>query len=215
MSGRGVRRSGSETAESVIRLAANARKSLPRSKILLSGAFAGLVVAVALPALFVAGVPPVAADGTLKCYDRAGNYEPCVTQANVSPARLAARSTEDRTTESRTTEGRSPVAVQPPSWTTIALYQQSNWETAVHQQVNWGTPVNQQESWTTSESEQPANSTSAPVGRRTVRWGKRQAMAACRRHLIPCIFTTLRKGLTHIASAAASLAQPRPAREHL
>jgi hypothetical protein len=33
--------------------------------------------------------------------------------------------------------------------------------------------------------------------------------------LIPCFFSVLRRGLTHIASAAATVGQARSAREHL
>lgn len=191
----------SEAAESVLKFAAKATRSLPRTKILLSGAFATLIVALAVPALFEAGIPPVAADGTLKCYDRAGNYEPCVTRASVPPAPSKSRPT---------------VAFRPPSWTTIALYQQANWAAAAEQPVSWATAeAEQPANATTAAVEQPTNVASAPVERHSSKWGKRQASIACKRHLIPCIFTTLRNGLTHIASAAANLAQPRPVREHL
>jgi hypothetical protein len=53
------------------------------------------------------------------------------------------------------------------------------------------------------------------VGRRSSKPEKRLALAACRRRLIPCVFSTLRRGLTHIASVAAMIGQARPAREHL
>lgn len=202
MNGRRVRRLVSGTAESVMMIAASAAKFIPRGKILLSGAFAALFFVVAVPMLFEAGTPPVAADGTLRCYDGAGNHEPCVAQTSAAPRRL-----------NRPAIG----ALRPPSWTTVALYEQSSWTTAAFDPPSsWATPaVDQQTAGTTTAAvDQPENSTSAPVARRG-RWGKHQASAACKRHLIPCFFSTLRKGLTHIASAAANLARVRPAREHL
>jgi hypothetical protein len=213
MNGRRVRQPVLDAAATIISFAAYATKSLLRSKILLSGAFATLLLLVAVPILFEADMPPVAADGTLKCYDGAGNHEPCVTQANAPPS----RSTEPTT-----------AAVRPPSWMTAALFQQSSWAAiAADRQSSWATTDGErqeslatsegdrQETAATTEGDQPANSTSAPVGRHSYRWGRRQALAACRRHLIPCFFSTLRKGLTRIASAAASMAHPRPVREHL
>jgi hypothetical protein len=209
MNGRRVRRLVSGTAESVMLIAAGGAKLIPRGKILLSAAFAASTFVVAVPLLFEAGTPPVAADGTLKCYDGAGNHQPCVTQASAPPARL-----------NRPAIG----PLRPPSWTTTALYQQSSWTTtSVDPPTRWATPaVDQQSAGATAAldqppgaaADQPENSTSAPVVRHG-RWGRRQASAACKRHLIPCFFATLRKGLTHIASAAANLAKVRPAREHL
>lgn len=201
MNSRCVRRLVPGTAESVMLIAAGGAKLIPRGKIMLSAAFAASVIVVAIPLLFEAGTPPVAADGTLKCYDGAGNHQPCVTQASAPPPRL-----------NRPAIG----PLRPPSWTMTALYQQSNWMTAaLDPPSSWATPaVDQQSSAPTAAVDQPENSTSAPVVRHA-RWGKRQAAAACKRHLIPCFFSTLRKGLTHIAFAAASLARVRPAREHL
>jgi hypothetical protein len=180
MSGRRARRPVSDTAESVIQFAANAANSIARGKILLLGAFAALPVIVAVPILFQTDTPPVAADSTLKCYDRAGNYQPCLTQASAAPSRF---------------NGQTTSTIRPPTWTTTALYQES--------------------SWATTAVDQPANSTSAPVARRGSRSGKRLALAACGRRLIPCVFSTLRRGLTHIASVAATMGRARPAREHL
>jgi hypothetical protein len=211
MSGRRVRQTVLDAAETIVSFAVSATKSLLRSKILLSGAFAVLLLLVAIPILFEADMPPVAADGTLKCYDGAGNHEPCVARATTPPSR---------------SNGPTTAAVRPPSWMTTALFQQSSWAaTAGDQQASWATSEgdrqaslatsedDRQESLTTAEADQPANSTSAPAARRSVKWGRRQAMAACRRHLIPCFFSTLRKGLTRIAYVAASMA--RPPREHL
>jgi len=90
--------------------------------------------------------------------------------------------------------GRTTGAHQPANWTTTALYQQTIWPTnAVDQPVNW--------------------TTSAPPARRSSTPGKRPA--TCGRHLIPCFFSALRRGVTHIASVAATVGQARPAREHL
>jgi hypothetical protein len=158
----------------------------PHGKILLLGAF--LLVGIAVPILFRADVPSVTANGTLNCYGSDGNYEPCVTRAGASPSRL---------------NGRTTGTHQPPSWTTTALYQQAIWSTTTFDPA----------SWTTSAVEQLANSTtSPPAARRGSTRGKRPA---CGRRLIPCFFSALRRGLTHIASVVATVARARPAREHL
>jgi hypothetical protein len=173
-------RSVSDRAESVIQFAANATNSIPHSKILLLAAFAALPVIVTVPILFRIDTPSVAADSTLKCYDSAGNHVPCLTQANAAPARVI-----DRTNST----------LRPPAWTTTALYQEANWAT-------------------TSAVDQPADSTSAPltsapVARHGNKFGKRLGLSACGRRLIPCVFSTLRRGLTHIASVAASMGRAR------
>jgi hypothetical protein len=91
---------------------------------------------------------------------------------------------------------RTAAADQPPSWITTALYQEANWPAnAVDQPANW--------------------TTGAPAAPHASAPRKRRALAGCRRRLIPCFFSALRKGVTHLASAAANLAQARPAREHL
>jgi hypothetical protein len=87
---------------------------------------------------------------------------------------------------------------RPASWTITALYQQASL---------------QQASLPTAEPDQPASSTtSAPAAQHT--GGKRPASAICG-HLLPCLFSSLRRGLTRIASAAANAGRARPAREHL
>ncbi len=91
--------------------------------------------------------------------------------------------------------GRTAGAHQPASWTAAAPYQQASWATTAVQPANW--------------------TTSAPPARRISTPLKRPALARCRRRLIPCLFSTLRRGLTHIASAVAVGGQARPAREHL
>jgi hypothetical protein len=190
MSGRRMRRFVSDTAKPIIPLAAKATNSVPHGKILFLGAFAPLLVGVAVPILFRADMPSVAANSTLNCYDRDGNYETCVTRTSASPSRFNGRTTD---------------AHQAPSWTTTALYQQSIWLT---------TTVDQSANWITSAVDQPANSTtSPPAARRSSTPGKRPAI--CGRRLIPCFFSALRRGLTHIAYVAATVGQPRPARERL
>jgi len=81
----------------------------------------------------------------------------------------------------------------PAGWITTALYRPESWKTpAVDQAENFAI--------------------SAPAGRRSAMPRKHLA-SACHRHLIPCFFSALRRGVTHFASAAA--AQSRPVREHL
>jgi hypothetical protein len=93
-------------------------------------------------------------------------------------------------------DGRIAAPHRLPGWITTALYQEA---TSAAGAV-----------------EQPANgTTSAPAERRTSAPRKHIAAAACSRRVIPCFFSALRRGVTHIASAAANLSQPRPAREHL
>jgi hypothetical protein len=77
VSGRRVQRAVSATVETVIRFAAKAAHSVAHGKIPLLATFAALLAAAAVALSFRAGVPPVAANSTLKCYDRAGNDEPC------------------------------------------------------------------------------------------------------------------------------------------
>jgi hypothetical protein len=135
----------------------------------------------AIPVLFQADLPPLAANSTLKCYDHAGNAEPCGTRARGSSARL---------------DGPAAGAHQPPSWITTALYQEPN----------WATPA----------LDQPANEpASAPAARHSTRLRRHPASAACQRRVIPCFFSALRRGVTHLASVAAEAAQARPARAHL
>lgn len=160
----------------------------PHRKTPFLGLFAPLLVVTALP-LFRTDIPLVAANSTLNCYDRAGNYESCETPAGAPPSQF---------------NGRPTGAHQLASWTTAALYQQAVWPiTAVDQPANWKT----------SAIDQSANlTTSAPAARRSTP-GKRSSI--CRRRLIPCFFSALRRGFTHIASVAATAGQARPAKEHL
>jgi hypothetical protein len=178
MSGWRVRRAVSDTAQIIITFAANAANSIPYSKILLLEAFAALLVVVAVPTLFRADTPSVAANSTLKCYDSAGNYKPCAARAGAFLSRF---------------NGQATGAHQPASWTTTAFYQQD---------------------WATITVDQPANlKTSAPAARRSSTLRKRPALTICGRRLIPCFFSALRRGVTHIASVAAIEAGARPGRE--
>jgi hypothetical protein len=190
MSGRRARRLILDSAETVIAFAADATNSIANRKLLFLGALAPLVVAI--PILFRADVPSVAAKGTLSCYDSAGNYEPCVAEASAAPSQFDGRTTEVH---------------QPASWTRTALFQQAIWSTtALYQQGNWPTTV----------VDQPVSSiASAPVARRGSTSGKSLASAVCRRRFIPCFFSALRRKLTHLASVAAGAGQARPAKEHL
>jgi hypothetical protein len=174
-----------DTAETLMPFATNVINLFPRGKVLLLGAFSALLVAVAAP--IIVG-PPVAANSSLKCHDSAGNYEPCLTEASTSP-RFSRQTTESH---------------QAPSWTTTALYQQESWAiTALDQPAKWKTTAIDQSAYLT---------TSAPAARRSTP-GKRSAI--CGRRLIPCFFSALRSGFTHIASVAATMGQARPAKEHL
>ena len=178
---RGEVRRYRSAAEAVIGFAAKAASSVLHSKILCSGAAAALLAIAAVPLFSGKNTPPVTANGTLRCYGDAGNYEPCVTAARASPLQLNSRT----------------IAADPPaSWTTTVLYQQARWAIAA--------------------ADEPANRETSPaVSPRSNTPAKHAASPACRRKLIPCFFSALRRGLTHIASAAVNLGQARPAREHL
>lgn len=181
MGGQRVRHAVSVVAETVIAFATKATHSIPHRRVLLLGAPAALLVAVAVPILSFADLPSGPATGTLKCYDSAGNYESCAARASASPAQL---------------NGRTGGPHRLPGWITSALYLEA---TSAAGAV-----------------EQPANgTTNAGAARRIGASRKHIASAACSRRVIPCIFSALRRGVTHIASAAANLSQPRPAREHL
>lgn len=84
----------------------------------------------------------------------------------------------------------------------------------LHLSAGWmTTALYRPESWQTTAVDQSENATaSAPAARRAGTPRKHLA-SACRRHLLPCFFSALRRGVTHFASAAA--AQARPAGERL
>jgi hypothetical protein len=178
MSGRRVGRLVSDTAESVIAFAADAANSVQSTAVLLFAAFATLLAVAAIPILIRADMPSVGVNSILKCYDRAGNYEPCPVRASASQSRF---------------NGARVGTDQPASWAATALYLQ--------------------ESRAIIAADQPANGkTSAPSARRSTAPQKRTASAICGRHLIPCIFSAFRKGVTHLASVAATEAKALQAR---
>jgi hypothetical protein len=179
-----ARRPISDTADILIPFAANAANWIPQSKILFLGVLPALLAVAAVPMLFES---PFATNSTLKCYDSAKNYEPCLMRASASPEPF---------------DGRTAEPHQPPSWTTSALYQQEAWVTST---------VEQPASWTISAP--VARHSSTPEKGSTPE--KSRASAACGHRLIPCIFSALGRKLTHIASAAANLGRARPARERL
>jgi hypothetical protein len=190
MSGRRARRPIADTAEILIPFAANAANWIPQGKILLLGALAAFLAVVTVPILFGS---PFAANSTLKCYDNAKNYEPCLMRASASPGPFDGRTTEPH---------------QPPSWTTSALYQQEAWVTsAVEQPASWTTSAPLARRSSTPEKGSTPEKASMPE--------KGRASAACGHRLIPCFFSALGRKLTHIASAAANLGRARPARERL
>lgn len=179
MNGRPVRPSGSGAAETAIPPAAPATHSVLQSKILPLGAFAALLMVAAILILFM---PSGAGNSTLRCYDSAGNYEPCGTQASAPPAQAHSRTAQLHRT---------------PSWIVAALYR-----------PNWETPT-----WETPAVEQPVNSAaSVPAAHRST---KKHPAPACGRRLMPCFFSAVRRGIIHLASAAGTIGQARPAREHL
>ncbi|HZR59863.1 MAG TPA: hypothetical protein VFA80_02745 [Xanthobacteraceae bacterium] len=186
MTDRPVWRPGSDPAEPVTPPPAHATHSVLHSKILPLGAFAALLTVAAVLILLM---PSGAGNSTLKCYDRAGNYEPCVTRASASPSR-----SHNRTAQ-----------VARPGWIKAALYEPS-WEKPI-----WQTPaVDQPNNATAGE---PANSAaSIPVARHTSR---KHLASACSRHLMPCFFSAVRRGFTHLASTAGAMGPSRSAREHL
>lgn len=93
-------------------VAASPPSSFPRRQTLVLAALAGLCAVVALTIVVRSAVPSVAANSTLKCYDRAGNAEPCGTRASASAAPSNGRITETH---------------RAPSWITTALYRQAAW----------------------------------------------------------------------------------------
>lgn len=241
MSGQRVWLAVLDCAETVIHFATNATNAVWRSKALLLAALAALLVLAAVPILSRADMPSVAANGTLTCYDRAGmpilcrgdklpvaanttlkcydpagNYQPCVTQARTWPLRpIAARRSADLTTTAPYQEANA--ASIAPGQQASGSYQQASRATASSDQR--ANPVaaapEQQASATTSLVVQPAYWTAAAaVARRNMAPAKRRLAARCRRHSLTCFFSALRRGVTHIASVAATIGRP-PGREHL
>jgi len=200
MSTRG-RRPVSSPAEAGIPAAANASHPVTRSKIVPVGVFAALfvvaafAVVAALPINPEANVSPEQANSTLKCYDSDGRNHPCLAHASASESGSAHR-----------TAGRLP------SWTMTALYQvdehPENWPASAHASAQANAPAG------ALASAQAGGQASAPAAQRLAA-GRHFASARCGRHLLPCFFSAVQRGLTHIASLAAAVGRTQPAREHL
>jgi hypothetical protein len=190
MSVRRVKHPVSVAAETVIPVGANATNSVPRRRFLFLGALAALLmvaalVVVAFPILSRTDVPPAPAISLLKCYDSEGKNQPCLAPANASPSRFTGRTTGE-----------------PARWTTTALYQVALYQGDDHP-VNW-------------VDDHPANwTTSAPTARHSAMSGKHSASARCGRRLLPCFFSAVARGVTHMASVAGAVGQARPARARL
>lgn len=175
----------SDAAENVIPFAASAANWLSHGKILLVGAATALLVISAIPIISGADTPLAAGHRALQCYDSAGNYVLCRTDKPSVSANNALKCYDGagiyQPCVSATRAGAAPprdlgqIATdhQPPSPTVTARYQ-------------------------------PASvATSAPAARRGNSPGKHRVSSICGRRLIPCFFSTLRKGVTHMASLAA------------
>ena len=187
MSDRAVMRLATDPAATVIPSPAPATHSVLHSKILPLGAFAALL---AVAASLILLMPSGAGNSALKCYDRAGNAEPCGTHASTAPARF----------DSRTAQVRRPLG-----WIASALYQPAA-EKPAWEMAALDPPVN-------SATNAPANSAAnAPAARHS---GRKHLASVCGRRLMPCFFSAVRRGITHLASAAGTMGQGRWAREHL
>jgi len=241
MSNQRASRPVSGSAEIAIRFAASATSAVWRSKILLLGALAALLVLAAVPILSQADVPsaaatgtltcydsvgmpiscradslPVAASGVLKCYSSAGNYQPCLARADLSPSRTTAADQPEGGPASGQYQ-QTNAATTAPDRQVSEPYHLASGATAAPPQRP--TPVtgapDQQASSTPTAVVQPANwTTTVPPVRLSNVLGKRRAAARCRRHSLTCFFSALRRGVTHLASVAATMGRP-PGREHL
>jgi uncharacterized membrane protein len=134
MRDRQLRRAVSDAGKIVFLFAAKIN-SVPHRKMLF-GALAALLVVVAVPLLFRADTQLAAANSTLKCYDSAGEYEPCGTRAGASASRL---------------NGRTIGAHLSAGWIATALYRPESWKTAA---------VDQPENSATSAPAAPRSGTS-------------------------------------------------------
>lgn len=213
-----VRRPVSGAAEDVIPFAARAASSLAHGRMLLIGAVGAVIAILAIPLIcgadapwaaansalqcydsagnYVscrADMPSVAANSALQCYDSAGNYQPCVsaTRASGLPSRFFGQAVADH---------------QPTNLTVAASDQPTSPAVTANDQPtsSAATANDQPTSLTATASYQPASwATSAPVARRGSTPPKRPVSTICGRHFLPCFFSTLRRGVTHMASVAA------------
>lgn len=113
-----VRRLVSYTAETVIAFAANAANSVQYAKVPVLGVVATLLAVAAVPIFIRADMPSVGANSTLRCYDRAGDYQPCPERVNASLSRF---------------NGLTTASYRPASWASTALYLQESQATAADQ----------------------------------------------------------------------------------
>jgi hypothetical protein len=185
-----------------IPLAANALNSVSHSRFRLLVVVAALLVIVAIPILCAPDVSSAAGDGTLTCYDSAGNSIFCRSRMPMLTANSTLKCYDSAGRyESCATLASTPLSEnndptigndQPATVTTTASYREPNPTFA---------PANQSTNWAASAP--TALPASAPE--------KRRAAAACGRRLIPCFFSALRRGVTHVA-LVASRHGARPAR---
>jgi len=117
MRDRQLRRAVSDAGKTAFLFAAKIN-SVPHRKILF-GALAALLAVVAVPLLFRGDMQQAAASSTLKCYDSAGEYEPCETRAGASASRV---------------NSRTIAAHLSAGWITTALYRPESWKTAALEQ---------------------------------------------------------------------------------
>jgi hypothetical protein len=187
MSVRRVRRPVSVAAETVIPVGANATNSVPRKRILFVGAFAALLV---VAALVVVVAFPVMSRTDVPPNSTLKCYD---NEGKYQPCLAAASASPSRLTGRTTAE--------LASWTTTALYQVALYQGDDHL-VNW-------------VDDPPANSTTSAQAAQRGTSGKHSASARCGRHLLPCFFSAVARGLTHMASVAGTVGQARPARARL
>lgn len=195
MNGWQVGRLVSDTAETVIAFAANAAKSVQYRKVLLCGAFAALLAVAAVPILVQADMPSVGANNTLKCYDRAGNDQPCPARGSASLSR---------------SDGPTAGIYRPASWAATALYLQESPAIAAADQPAPATTAANQPAAAADQS--ASGKTNAPATKHSAPPQRRIASAVCGRHLLPCVFSAFRRGITHLASVAATEAGVSPSR---
>lgn len=182
-------------------LAANAVSSVSHSSFRLLVVAAALLVIVAIPILGAPDVSSAAGNGALTCYDSAGNSMLCRSSMPLPTANSTLKCYDSAGRyESCATLASAPLSEvsdpigndQPETVTTTASYREPSPTFA---------PANQLANWAASAP--TALPASAPE--------KRRAAVACGRRLIPCFFSVLRRGVTHVA-LVASRHGARPAR---
>lgn len=142
----------------------------------------------AFTALFVVVAVPILFRGDMQLATTDGALKCYDSAGKIEPCVTRASAAPSRF------NGRATRVHQPATWMTTALYRPESWET--------------------SAVDQPVNSAaSAPAARRGI--PRKRLVSACGRHVVPCFFSALRRGVTHFASAAATAAQARPTRERL